>query len=112
MDKEVIEYGNKLIVLSGFGRDQDLKELQEAMAYDRTQGDNFNLNETNILSSLKYHTSWDWLHPVIEKIWDKAVKGEMPQEENREYAFLQLPIYTDIKTVWKEVVNFIKFYNQ
>lgn len=61
---------------------------------------------------LRYHSSWDWLMPVVEKIWDKTTKGEFPFETNREYSFLLLPIYTNIDEVWLSVVEFLQWLNK
>ncbi len=48
---------------------------------------------------MKYHTSWDWLMPVVEKI-----------EEQNELIGAHI-LSTDIGKTYKEVVRFIKEYN-
>jgi hypothetical protein len=53
----------------------------------------------NIAWYSKYHTSWDWLMPVIEKI-----------EEQNELIGAHI-LSTDIGKTYKEVVRFIKEYN-
>lgn len=64
---------------------------------------------------LKYHSSWDWLMPVIAKIMALNL-----QESNdlcqREPSFYIRPIRNvlcgiDIEETWLAVVKFIKWYN-
>jgi hypothetical protein len=53
----------------------------------------------------KYHTSWDWLMPVIEKI------------KNSYYLYIQYEMVEselcklEIKATWLAVVEFLKWYN-
>ena len=55
---------------------------------------------------LKYHTEWNWLMPVISKISELC---EEPQElDSLKYSLLG----ADIETVYYEVVEFIKEYNE
>ena len=75
--------------------------------------------------SYKFHTSWDWLMPVIEKIkilvmeddsdelynseekvWDKI--SEALYWDNITHTLVQI----EIKSVYQAVVEFIKEYNQ
>ena len=49
---------------------------------------------------LDYHTSWDWLMPVVQKI-EQDCEG-VPQE------MLNISLYSDINEVYKAVVEFIK----
>jgi hypothetical protein len=53
---------------------------------------------------LHYHTSWDWLMPVVQKI-EQDCEG-VPQE------MLNISLYSDINDVYNAVVEFIKDYNQ
>ena len=56
------------------------------------------------LENLLYHTSWDWLMPVVEKI--EQVHEDVPQE------LINLSLFSTIDEVYKAVVEFIKQYNQ
>lgn len=56
-------------------------------------------NEVVLVSSLKYHTSWDWLMPVIIKIADML--------EATHY-----PLYRSIDEAYNEAVTFIKTFNE
>lgn len=56
-------------------------------------------------SQLKFHSSWDWLMPVIGKISNGC---EEPEElDGLKYALLT----NNINESWRFVVEFIKWYN-
>jgi hypothetical protein len=52
---------------------------------------------------LEYHTSWDWLKPVVDKI--EQVHEGVPQE------LINLSLFSTIDEVYNAVVEFIKQYN-
>lgn len=52
----------------------------------------------------KYHTSLDWLRPVVIKI-EQDCEG-VPQE------LLNISLYSDINEIYNAVVKFIKRYNE
>lgn len=65
------------------------------------------------LRELKYHSSWDWLMPVVEKInkwfdeesdnyFDKILEDDFPD-------LCDLKITEKIERVWMAVVQFIKW---
>jgi hypothetical protein len=64
------------------------------------------------VDDLKFHTSFDWLMPVVEKIkmqdewrWDYPNRSE--------YYDLQRALSSiDLLSLWQATVNFIKWYNQ
>ena len=56
------------------------------------------------LTDTKFHTSWDWLMPVVAKISRDAKYWE---DEYREYLLDVVP-YGHIEDVYDAVVNFIK----
>jgi hypothetical protein len=58
---------------------------------------------------LKYHESWDWLMPVVEKIGNVWDLNEIGTEAEK---VLRLPLSTHIQEVNKAVVKFINFYNE
>lgn len=61
----------------------------------------------------KYHTSWDWLMPVISKI-DKLMLDQpidSPFEVNAEEIFTSLR-EVNIKLTFNKVCQFIEWYNQ
>lgn len=76
--------------------------------------------ETTI-DKLKYHISWDWLMPVVEKIgkmhnskftYDpiEIAKGNFPNDDQY-MNVITLPLYTTIEDSYKAVVEFIKWFN-
>ena len=66
---------------------------------------------------LEYHKSWDWLMPVIKKIeqLDASIfnyhVSNMTYFITQRHLLLKLPINTDILTVYNQIVDFIKWYN-
>lgn len=70
--------------------------------------------------AMQYHTSWDWLMPVVEKIqgmkkevheltWDSHF--EMIDRKCTFYRFSYISEVSTIDAVWTVVVEFIKWYN-
>lgn len=59
---------------------------------------------------LEYHSSWDWLMPVINKLpKDQSTMAYCDNLfDNMSDGFFEC----DIDKVWLAVVNFIKWYNQ
>lgn len=114
MNNQSIEEGNKAISL--FMNDRRTADLIKDMDYDKTQGKDFHLNEEATLRQFKYHTSWDWLMPVVEKI-DKLFDEESDNWMNK-ILDEDFPRITDLKIttpreyVWDAVIQFIKWYNQ
>lgn len=81
-------------------------------------------------TQLQYHTSWDWLMPVVEKVEDlfdgsisvHIYDGRCYIEISTQYAIatdIYLPdsnFYNNqggkLNSVWNSVVSFIQWYNQ
>lgn len=63
---------------------------------------------------LKYHSSWDWLMHVVERIWAITSCRTLFYFEADE----KLTIYSNIQSsdakieIWGAVVEFIKWYNE
>jgi hypothetical protein len=57
---------------------------------------------------LKYHTSWDWLIPVVDKCFQY---GEL-HNSYREQIIASLSGVIDIEDTYKAVVEFINEYNK
>jgi len=92
-------------------------------------GDIYELNDGTILGNeetLQYHSSYDWLMPVVEKIesLDFNVKIKSHRQNNKlsHYCIIDhylknksLGCYDDekkLKAIYKAVVEFIKWYNE
>ena len=56
------------------------------------------------VSNLEYHTSWDWLKPVVDEI-EMRCQG-VPQE------LLHLSLFSARQEVYQAVVEFIKHLNK
>lgn len=57
---------------------------------------------------LKFHTSWDWLMPVVSKCYEY---GELDNTQ-REQIIASLSGIIDIEDTHNAVVDFIKWYNE
>lgn len=116
MSNEVIE-GNKLIA-----------EFMGLKIGDAWQVWNKKADYTN-RTEFEYHTSWDWLMPVVEKANNICSKnGNELSNHSRDQQHLEDPLdnprhwkswsyhYIHLSTnrerVWQSVVEFIKWYNQ
>ena len=60
------------------------------------------MNRT-IGGDLRYHTSWDWLMPVVDKI--EQVNEGVPEQ------MLHVSLYSTIDEVYEALVEFIKLIN-
>lgn len=60
------------------------------------------------LNSLQFHSSWDWLMPVVSKITTNENYIDLTQREN---IMDSLP-YGMVEDTYDEVVEFIKWYNK
>jgi hypothetical protein len=58
------------------------------------------------VGTLEYHTSWDWLRPVIDKIFEYALA--YPEETHK---VIDMRIVVNIDAAWEKSVEFIKFIN-
>jgi hypothetical protein len=66
------------------------------------------------LDKLEFHTSWDWLMPVIYRMRDH-INADMGFEEYDDWRknFKQIDPYNyTLEQCYKEVVEFIKWYNK
>ena len=91
---------------------QDNKLIAEFMGWDieslstipsNLHPSNLELDNDEVLE-YKYHTSWDWLMPVVEKI--EQVNEGVPQQ------MLHVNLYSEKREVYQAVIEFIKEYNK
>jgi len=59
------------------------------------------------VNELQYHTSWDWLMPVVQKCFDT----QQP-EEGQHYFINESLLTMKIEVVYDRVVEFIKEHNK
>lgn len=82
------------------------KLIAEFMGIKSTNGLVFQDANTKEFHSIKYHTSWDWLMPVVEKCMRT---GDNTDEWDTLYNALST---LNITNTYKAVVEFIKQYNK
>lgn len=84
--------------------------------YDSYVGVDGNMHETPIhhIHSLKFHTSWDWLMPVVHKIVADYEFNEQEELSDNEYreSLMDIVPFGIISDVYESVVEFIKWYNE
>ncbi len=64
----------------------------------------YNADGLHIGNTLQYHTSWNWLMPVVERI--EQVHEGVPKQ------LLHLSLFSTRAEVHKAVVEFIEWYNE
>ena len=80
---------------------EDNKLIAEFMGYPNIANDKD--KKDYLEDCVKYHESWDWLMPVVQKI-EQYCEG-VPQE------MLNISLYSDINEVYNAVIEFIKNQN-
>ena len=80
---------------------KDNKLIAEFMGVDYVDIDTYLENN----KELQYHTSWDWLMPVVQKCFDIQEPSE-----GQHYFINESLLTIDIEVVYDRVVNFIKGY--
>ena len=79
------------------------KLIAEFMGVDYVDIDTYLENNKD----LQYHTSWDWLMPVVQKCFD----AQEPTE-GQHYFINESLLTMDIEVVYDRVVEFIKEHNK
>lgn len=93
---------NKLIA-EFMGCTNPFNDITDATLYKIEQG-------TFEIGELKYHTSWDWLMPVVQKIKRTDLSREMVMQGMDE--LIDAFDTADIETTYDAVVEFIKELNK
>jgi len=74
-------------------------------------------NEVVLVASMKYHTSWDWLMPVVGEIesrgyWFNRIIGDVTIVDDNGVIVISTPYSVGGHDMYyKAVVEFITFYN-
>lgn len=102
--QEILE-GNKLIAdFMGAKRQIEGRDIKKHEIWLPTHGIcRFDTIELGMGKTLHYHKSWDWLIPVIQKIYNINRSFYESMEDS-------LPLL-DLSHSYNEVVEFIKHYN-
>ena len=106
-----MEKDNKLIAeFMGFPTQTDVVDDRTKAYYvgDIITTDNTdNENEDGVFhpDDMRFHNSWDWLMPVVEKILNKSDNDELIER------FCANTNHLNHDATYKAVVEFIKFYN-
>ena len=85
---------------------KDNKLIAEFMGVETTDGLVFQDNNTHEFHPIKYHTSWDWLMPVVQKIEDY-----LADNVGKVGYFDECLNSNDLEVRYQAVVEFIKTYN-
>jgi hypothetical protein len=98
---------NKLI-LRFMGYRNTTPDLSGINIYENDKGD------TQELLCVKYHSSWDWLMPVVKKIREILnVEFSFSEfDDMRELENKLNPYNYDIDHIYKEAVDFIQWYSE
>jgi hypothetical protein len=79
---------------------------------------NLPYGRTITFSELKYHSSWYWLMPAVEKIKDIDNEADIEMakmleffKDDEECNIFHTSIFCHLKEVWNRTVVFIKWYN-
>ena len=103
---------NKLIA-EFMGHKTDWGFKKDSILY-MPQGEGNSTNNSVVIpyKKLRYHTSWDWLMPVLRNISDTAKLYELPEDSNLIEDITNGLVSIDIEMTFEAVVEFIKEFNQ
>lgn len=71
-------------------------------------------HESDFIDQTPYHSSWDWLKPVIDKLYDIATarRGELNDKfHERKLSIFNAPLYCGIKDAFEMTIEAITWYN-
>ena len=124
MTQEEILEGNKLIAqfMGSKLKGESLLSINKILQQDELW---LPLHGITTFSRLKYHSSWDWLFPVLEKIWSITGSRNLFYFNLEELApDLKIPWFynpkhtienqfsSTIEEVYSLIVSFIEYYNE
>jgi hypothetical protein len=102
LEASQISEGNKLIA-----------EFMGVESYEANGYVNFIYSDDNHRThvDLAYHSSWDWLMPVVEKIHAEGDFDDYYADDLLHNEMTQAMGMADIKALWGYVIEFIDWYN-
>ena len=125
MEQENVLTGNKLIIeflewKLSIGSKDEYETPFPITKWIETSPFSYNYNDKELsvekdhrIEEMLFHKSWDWLIPVIGKIQNLDIYLNYVIQESRQFydADITVNIY-NITDTWKEVIEFIKWYNK
>lgn len=63
------------------------------------------------IEQMQFHSSWDWLMPVAEKIMDYCFENDGEEDLITKFYDIRDTI-PDIHRTWSACIDFIRWYNQ
>lgn len=66
-------------------------------------------DEHDIWQTFQYHSSWDWLMPVVHKIYFSV---DDKTREMEALSIFEIGLTTPLKEVWEAVIEYIVFDNK
>jgi hypothetical protein len=63
-------------------------------------------------SDLQFHSSWDWLMPVVEKYYEVLDTIDVEHEDEFRIKLHEQLLDVNLEGLYEVVVNFIKWYNE
>ena len=99
---ENIQENNKIIAEFMDAKVTDVKGLQKPIYYPI-------MGKSVYVDKLKYHSSWDWLMPVVKKCLIGEAETNRPNLVSNIYESL---VNLEINLVYKHIIEFIKWYNE
>lgn len=100
MDKNFVLNGNKLIAKFINGNIKQLLKTSDTL---------FFVKDNVCIGQPQWHSSWDWLIPVLNKIG--IITNDNYYEKQHLFQDYYLP-ELDIKEVYSNVIEFIEWYNE
>jgi hypothetical protein len=113
MNKEILD-GNKLIVEFMELKPTELKGMYSVSHNHCTCQESTPEKALDRFASIaKYHESWDWLMPVLEKVMAKCFELEEESDKDLiEWFYCIRDFIPDINSTHSAIVEFIEWYNE
>lgn len=88
--------------------DENNKLIAEFMGWEHSKNEDIDAYE---MSNLKYHTSWDWLMPVVKRLSEEMSCGKI-EELHDFYELFYYGLYeANINKVYSAILQFIQWFN-
>ena len=97
--------------------ENDNKLIAEFMGYDTYESNGYIMvrysdNNERTLQDTHYHTSWDWLMPVVVRLFDVIQYNEFDGADNLSFRLNDTLLETNLDSLYNIVVEFINEYNK